>query len=158
MALLVGARGERITPSPESMELAQRITNGYGLKALTAERNPGRIAELFGIPVRTAFEIVAAVELGRRLFAESDRRNPFIRTPEDSYHHLSDMASLKKEQLRGLYLNVQSRLIHEEVISIGTCRGRWCIPAKFCSGDGVCSPQPDSCSQPPIRRFGAVGA
>jgi len=75
---------------------------------------------LLGVPIEVAARIVAVVELGRRFFEEPNSRNPFIRGPEDAHRYLADMASLKKEHLRGLYLNVQSRLIHDEVISIGT--------------------------------------
>jgi DNA repair protein RadC len=103
-----------------SEDLARRILSEYGTRALAAERNPGRLAELLGVPVETASQIVAIIELGRRFFQEPDGRTPYIRSPEDAHGYLVDMASLKKEHLRGLYLNVQSRLIHDEVISIGT--------------------------------------
>lgn len=101
-------------------QLAQRILSEYGARALAAERNPGRLAELLGVTTEIAARIVAILELGRRFFEEPTSRNPFIRGPEDAYRYLSDMVALKKEHLRGLYLNVQSRLIHDEVISIGT--------------------------------------
>lgn len=104
--------------NPES--IAAKILSEYGTRALTAERNPGRMAELLGVTIEVASRIVAILELGRRFFEETTTRTPFIRSPEDAYKYLKDMAMLKKEHLRGLYLNVQSRLIHDEVISIGT--------------------------------------
>ena len=45
---------------------------------------------------------------------------PTIRGPEDVYIYLEDMRKLKKEQFRGLYLNARNKVIHDEVISIGT--------------------------------------
>ena len=104
--------------NPES--IAAKILSEYGTRALTAERNPGRMAELLGVTIEVASRVVAILELGRRFFEETTTRTPFIRSPEDAYKYLKDMAMLKKEHLRGLYLNVQSRLIHDEVISIGT--------------------------------------
>jgi DNA repair protein RadC len=104
--------------NPEST--AARILSEYGTRALTAERNPGRMAELLGVSLEVASRVVAILELGRRFFEETATRTPFIRSPEDAFKYLKDMAMLKKEHLRGLYLNVQSRLIHDEVISIGT--------------------------------------
>jgi len=104
--------------SPEA--IAARILSEYGTRALTAERNPGRMAELLGVSIEIASRVVAILELGRRFFEETTTRTPFIRSPEDAHKYLKDLALLKKEHLRGLYLNVQSRLIHDEVISIGT--------------------------------------
>lgn len=43
-----------------------------------------------------------------------------IRTAKDAFNYLKDMRELPKEHLRGLYLNSRYRLVHDEVISIGT--------------------------------------
>jgi DNA repair protein RadC len=43
-----------------------------------------------------------------------------IRTPQEAFDYLKDMRDLSKEHLRGLYLDNQHRVIHDEVISIGT--------------------------------------
>ena len=45
---------------------------------------------------------------------------PTLRNPEDVYRYLEDMRKLKKEQFRGLYLNMRNKIIHDEIISIGT--------------------------------------
>jgi DNA repair protein RadC len=36
------------------------------------------------------------------------------------YKYLEEMRKLQKEHFRGLYLNIRNRLIHDEVISIGS--------------------------------------
>lgn len=43
-----------------------------------------------------------------------------IRTAKDVYDYLYDMRNLPKEHLRGIYLNTHHRIVHDEVISIGT--------------------------------------
>jgi DNA repair protein RadC len=43
-----------------------------------------------------------------------------IRTARDAYEFLADMRNLPKEQLCGLYLDTHNRVIHQEIISIGT--------------------------------------
>jgi DNA repair protein RadC len=43
-----------------------------------------------------------------------------IRTAADLYDYVKDMHTLPKEQLRGIYLDTHNRVIHQEVISIGT--------------------------------------
>jgi DNA repair protein RadC len=54
------------------------------------------------------------------MFFEDKSRVPTIKTPEDVFKYLADMQKLTKEQFRGLYLNTRNRLIHDEVISIGS--------------------------------------
>ena len=102
------------------LELSHRIIKEYGSKAITQEKNVGRLMETLGIPPVKACQIVACFELGRRFFKEEPGRLPTIRSPEDAYKYLEDMKKLKKEQFRGLYLNTRNKIIHDEIISIGT--------------------------------------
>ena len=102
------------------LELSHRIIKEYGSKAIACEKNVGRLMETLGIPVVKACQIVACFELGRRFFQEEPGKMPTIRGPEDVYIYLEDMRKLKKEQFRGLYLNARNKVIHDEVISIGT--------------------------------------
>jgi len=102
------------------LELSQRIIKEYGSKAIASEKNVGRIMETLGIPIVKACQIVACFELGRRFFQEQPGKMPAIRGPEDVFIYLEDMKKLKKEQFRGLYLNARNKVIHDEVISIGT--------------------------------------
>ena len=102
------------------LELSHRIIKEYGSKAITGEKNVERMMETLGIPQVKACQIVACFELGRRFFEEEPGKMPTIRGPEDVYIYLEDMRKLKKEQFRGLYLNARNKVIHDEVISIGT--------------------------------------
>jgi DNA repair protein RadC len=43
-----------------------------------------------------------------------------IKSGDDAYKYLSDMADSDKECFRGLYLNSRYQLIHDEIISVGT--------------------------------------
>mgnify|MGYP000731116716 CR=1 FL=1 len=121
MAVAMGMphNGDRIVDHDPRL-LAQRIVSEYGTKAVAVETNPGRLAEMLCVPLETACQIVAIFALGRRFFDDPPSQYPTIRGPEDAYIYLKDMGSLRKEHLRGLYLNVQNRLIHDEVLSIGT--------------------------------------
>lgn len=102
------------------IELSERIIKDYGSKAIAQEKDVGRLMKSLGIPQVKACQIVSAFELGRRFFLEDKGRIPTIRTPEDVYKYLEEMKKLQKEQFRGLYLNIRNRLIHDEVISIGS--------------------------------------
>ena len=54
------------------------------------------------------------------MYQKSDSGFKTIRTAKDVFEHCQDMRNLPKEHLRGIYLNTHHRIIHDEVISIGT--------------------------------------
>ncbi len=109
-----GYKGETV------LELSHRIIKEYGSKAITQEKKVARLIETLGIPPVKACQIVACFELGRRFFQEEPGRMPTLRNPGDVYRYLKDMKKVKKEQFRGLYLNTRNKIIHDEIISIGT--------------------------------------
>jgi DNA repair protein RadC len=43
-----------------------------------------------------------------------------IRSSKDIFDYCKDMQALPKEYLRGLYFNTKNKIIHDEIISIGT--------------------------------------
>lgn len=102
------------------LELSRMIIQDYGNKAIALEKNVGRLMQTLNLPQVKACQIVATFELGRRFFLEDKGRIPTIKGPEDVYKHLSEMKKLQKEHFRGLYLNTRNRLIHDEIISMGT--------------------------------------
>jgi len=102
------------------LELSNLIIKDYGSKAIANEKNVSRLMQTLGIPAVKACQIIATFELGRRFFWEDKGRIPTIKDPEDVYRYLSEMRKLQKEHFRGLYLNTRNRLIHDEVISIGS--------------------------------------
>jgi len=102
------------------LEMANRVLKDYGEKALVGQTNANKIAKDLNIPEVKASQIVACAELGRRFFSKNEIGLAVIRTAEDVYQYLKEMESLPKEHLRGIYLNTHHRVIHDEVISIGT--------------------------------------
>lgn len=102
------------------LEMTSRIVREYGERALVSEPNPVRLSEQLDIPLVRACQIIACGEIGRRLYQKNDSGFQTIRTAKDVYDYVQDMRSLPKEHLRGLYLNIHHRIIHDEVISIGT--------------------------------------
>lgn len=101
------------------LELSNRILKEYGSKAIINEKNVEKLMGELGIPKVKACQIVACFELGRRFFQKEEEI--YIRDSKDAYNYLKDkMANLKKEQFRGLHLNSRNKLIHDEIISLGT--------------------------------------
>ncbi|MEY3470738.1 MAG: hypothetical protein RLZZ223_88 [Candidatus Parcubacteria bacterium] len=112
--LVTGYKGENV------IELSSRILKDYGPKAITCYTKVADIMEDFKLPKVKACQVLACFEIGRRIFADNTVGLTTIRSPEDVWNFVSDMYTLKKEYLRGLYLNVKNQVIHDEVISIGT--------------------------------------
>ena len=108
------------TKKEEVLGMASRVLKEYGEKSIIAEHDPQKLAMDLGIPLVRATQIVAAVELGRRLFERNPSGAKIIRTAKDVFNHTKNMHDLPKEHLRGIYLNNHYKVIHDEVISIGT--------------------------------------
>jgi len=112
--LNVGSKNEDI------LEMSGRIIREYGEKSIIAERDANRLSVNMNIPIVKACQIIACGEIGRRFYEKNPLGFTVIRNAKDTYEYLRDMHNLPKEHLRGLYLNSHNRIIHDEVISIGT--------------------------------------
>ncbi len=108
------------TKKEEVLSMSTRIFKEYGEKNITYQTNPKILEHELNIPITKACQIIACFELGRRAFKERPGRQITIRTAKQAHNYLRDMHNLPKEQLRGLYLNSRYRLIHDEVISVGS--------------------------------------
>ncbi len=108
------------TRKEELFAMTSRIVREYGERNIFAQTDAVSMARDLDIPTSKAAQIVAVGELGRRFFTRERNGAAVIRTARDTYEYVSDMRTLAKEHLRGLYLNAHYQVIHDEVISIGT--------------------------------------
>ncbi len=108
------------TTKEDVRTMTQRIVREYGEKNVFEEQNPQKLSDDLNVPIVKACAIVAAGEIGRRLYDRTDSVFTTIRNAQDVYDYLVEMRNLPKEHLRGLYLNIHNRVIRDEVISIGT--------------------------------------
>ncbi len=108
------------TKKEEVLEMSHRIFKEYGEKSIANQKNPEDIARDFDIPIVKACQIAACFELGRRFFSNSKYSKVSIRTAKQAFEYLKDMRDLPKENFRGLYLNSRYKIIHDEVISVGS--------------------------------------
>lgn len=102
------------------LELSKRIFKDYGSKTITGYSRVSDVMTDFELPKVKACQVLACFEIGRRIFSDKSIDIPTIRSPQDVWDFVSDMHNLKKEYLRGLYLNIKNQIIHDEIISIGT--------------------------------------
>ena len=101
------------------LELSHRILQQYGGKSLLKENDLGELASLLGIDDDRAVNLIALLETGRRFFEPRLNQMPEIHSPQEAFEYLADMKALKREHLRGLYLDVRGKIIWDEVIAIG---------------------------------------
>jgi DNA repair protein RadC len=73
-----------------------------------------------GIGPARASQLVACLELGRRIFRPEDEPTVIIRRPEDGASLTRELSAARKEHFCTLYLDTRNRVIRKETISIGT--------------------------------------
>lgn len=74
-----------------------------------------------GVGQAKAVQLLAAVELGKRVHRKDSTERYVIRSPEDAANYLmTDMTFLKQEHFVALFLNVKNEIIHKETIFIGS--------------------------------------
>ncbi len=114
--LNTGYKGESV------IVLAKRLLREYGSNGLKDLKDVGDVRKATGLPEVKACQLVACFQLGRIFFEkrESEIQSKLIRSPQDIFDFFPDMQTIRKEQLRGVYLNARNKIIHSETISIGT--------------------------------------
>lgn len=114
IVLSVGTKKEEVSM------MSSRLIKEYGEKTLVNQKDPKIISKELDIPIVKACQIVACFELGRRFYEKKSNGSVVVKSAKQAFEHLKDMGSLPKEHFRGLYLNSQYKVVHDEVISIGS--------------------------------------
>ncbi len=115
LALLLG-RGNR---NENIFTLSRRIFSNFDREEIINQKSLTDLRKSLKIGTVQTAQIMACVELGRRFFSEKPSIKQ-IRSTDDLFEIVSNMKYLKKEYLRGLYLNTRYKIIHDEIISIGS--------------------------------------
>lgn len=109
------------TKNESVLTLANRILVQFeklhALKHATVEE----MMEIKGVGEAKAIQILAAIELGKRL-AQKELDNKYtIRSPEDAANYLiPELAPLQQEHFVALYLNVKNQILHKQTIFVGS--------------------------------------
>jgi DNA repair protein RadC len=111
--LRTGTKGKNV------LTLAQDILRIYGGKKLL-DTPYKELKNIHGVGPTKAAHILAAIELGKRLYKEKTEKEVFIQSPEDIVKEVAHIRENKKENFVVLYLDARNYLIHKETVSIGT--------------------------------------
>jgi DNA repair protein RadC len=116
LALLLRARGAREGAAATSARLITRFPS----PAQLAQAGLPELIRGGGLSLRQAAAIVAARELGRRLYAAPPARRPTVRTPADVAALVgSDMRYLDREHFRVVLLSTRHDVLAVEEVAVG---------------------------------------
>ncbi|WP_338656881.1 RadC family protein [Sporosarcina psychrophila] len=109
------------TKQESVLVLANRILSSFDkiqdLKDATIEE----LMLVKGVGKAKAVQILAAAEVGKRMYRKHSEGRYTIRSPEDAAAYLmTDMASLNQEHFVVLFLNVKNEVLHKQTIFIGS--------------------------------------
>lgn len=102
-----------------AIEVANDILAKYGDKKLL-DVSYEELRNMRGVGPTKAIQILAAIELGSRLFKEKTEKEVYINSPEDVAKEIGHIKENKKENFIVLYLDARNKLIYKETVSIGT--------------------------------------
>ena len=112
LALLLGSGIKDVNVLQLSKKILTIVAK-MGTDKITLEQ----LLEIKGLSQAKASQIIAVIELGRRLHTN---RNPEVLSAQDIWNLCADFRESKKEHFVAFYLDTQSRLIERQIISIGT--------------------------------------
>lgn len=99
------------------LDLSQKLLKEFDGEKLI-HVSVSELKNVFGLGLVKACEIVATLELGKRLF--QSKPYALLLTAQDVWNELRDIREHKKEHLIAFYLDSRNQEMKREVISIGT--------------------------------------
>ncbi|WP_183253575.1 RadC family protein [Anoxybacteroides tepidamans] len=109
------------TKDESVLQLAQRLLHHFEGLRLLKDATVEEMTSIKGIGAAKAIQILAAIELGRRISRLSYDERYVIRSPEDGAKYLmDDMRFLSQEHFVAIYLNTKNQVIHRKTVFIGS--------------------------------------
>jgi DNA repair protein RadC len=109
------------TVKESAVRLAQRLLAEAGGLRKLVDLSTEQLTSIKGIGPAKALQILAGIELGRRLARTSHPETVTIRSPHDVERYLmEEMRYLQKEHFVCLFLNTKNQVIGQETLSIGS--------------------------------------
>lgn len=110
--LRTGTKGRNV------LQIAQDILLKYGDKKLI-DISYRELRNMHGVGPTKAAQVMASIELGKRLYKEKVEKEVFASSPEDVLREVEHIRENKKENFIVLYLDARNRLIYKETVSVG---------------------------------------
>lgn len=108
------------TSNKNVTELALDILNNYSLTELK-DISLNNLTKIKGIGEVKALEILATIELGRRIFLSPQKELTTLENPKTIFLHMRNtFLDIKQEYFYALYFNTKRQLISKKLLFIGT--------------------------------------
>ena len=114
--LILGA-GTKTHPLEEVVNEILALKSGYGLKGVSPNYLRSMVS---GLTQKKAEALLAALELGRRVYTEEPAIGQTIRSPEDAASMLMEMKHLTQEHFVALFLNTKNVVIGKKTVFVGS--------------------------------------
>ncbi len=109
------------TKAESVLQLANRVLSTFEGLRMLKDASLEEITSIKGIGVAKAVQIMAALELGRRMSHVKFEDRYVIRSPEDGANYvMEEMRFLSQEHFVCLYLNTKNQVLHKQTIFIGS--------------------------------------
>ncbi|ANB59601.1 RadC family protein [Anoxybacteroides amylolyticum] len=109
------------TKKESVLQLAQRLLHHFEGLRLLKDATVEEMTSIKGIGEAKAIQILAAIELGRRIGRLTYDERYVIRSPEDGAKYvMDDMRFLSQEHFVAIYLNTKNQVIHRKTVFIGS--------------------------------------
>lgn len=134
LAILLGTGSTK----QNAILLSQMVLRRFPLQKFS-KTTMSELVKFPGVGKSKAARILAAVELGERIFAPTFFTKVFIRSTKDILDHIKDIADKKQEYLIVFYLNARHELLQKEIIGQGSLN-KILIAAKEVFGPALAAP------------------
>lgn len=109
------------TKEESVLQLSNRLLTSFEGLRLLKDASLEEMTAIKGIGTAKAIQVLAAVEIGRRVANLEYEDRYVIRSPEDGANYvMNDMRFLSQEHFVCLYLNTKNQVIHKQTIFIGS--------------------------------------
>lgn len=109
------------TVSESAVRLASRILSESGGLRSLVDMSKDQLTEIRGIGDAKALQILAGIELGRRIAKSTFSERITIRSPKDIANLMSEeLRYLQKEHFVCLFLNTKNHVLAQETLSMGS--------------------------------------
>ncbi len=109
------------TKQESVLQLSYRIIQNFEGLRLLKDASIEELTSLNGVGTVKAVQLIAAMELGRRVSRLQLEERYTIRSPEDGANYvMEDMRFLSQEHFVCLYLNTKNQVLHRQTVFVGS--------------------------------------
>lgn len=109
------------TKDESVLQLSNRLLTSFEGLRMLKDATLDEITAIKGIGKAKAIQLLAAVEIGRRISNLNYNDRYVIRSPEDGANYvMNDMRFLSQEHFVCLYLNTKNQVLHKKTVFIGS--------------------------------------